>query len=289
MNIKTLFKGALIASAFVSVAAQAATIPLPAGTAILEDDNVEFVLDAQGNLKTSGALVVGDRLRAFIAFENVLNGQNTVFTDLGGSRELTGVSEIEIAAINGSTIVFKPSAAFEAVYGAGATAALFVDTTADFTTGCNVTSIAECETTAGNGDHFLTAGFADADDFWIASSSFPFDLSVASVEAVAATSAVTKLGVAQYALSILENNTGYGFNEQVSALSPFIAAGGGDDGLTDIIGSGDILGGAGLSNGFFARSDFDFQLDRIPEPGSVALFGLGLIAAGALGRRRKAK
>lgn len=288
MKVYNLLKSTLLASAMLSTAASAVNIPLPPGTAILEDDNLEYIMDANGDVKTSGALEVGDSLVAFISFEKVLNGASTTITELGGSnaKELTGISVIEIADITGGVLTFKPSAIFEATYGAGAVAALFSDSPSNFGTDCHLGGIAECLTEATDGDHWLTAGFGDPDDFWFATSTLP-GAGFTDIAAVASAAAVTKVGAANYALSILENNTGFGFNEQVSAISPLVTVGG--DGFTDIIGSGDVLGGAGLTSPFFARSDFDFQLDRIPEPGSVALFGLGLIAAGALGRRRKAK
>lgn len=287
MNIKNIIKNSLFAGALLfGATSQAATIPLPPGVAILEDDNLEYILDAQGNLKETGALEVGDRLRAYVTFQAVVNGQSQVHANLGGALELTGVSEIEIASITGGLITFKPSAAFEAVYGTGAMAALFSDSPADFGTDCHLAGPAQCELEATNGSHWMTTGFADADDFWIATDSLGGGFT--SIDLVKALPAVTKVATANFALSILENNTGSQFNEQLSVLSPVFALGGGDDAMTDILGSGDVLGGAGLENGFFARSDFDFQLDRIPEPGSIALFGLGLLAAGSLGRRRKA-
>lgn len=266
----------------------AAFVPLPPGIAVLEDDNIEYVLDANGQLKTSGALVVGDRLRAVVTFTAVRDGANQEFIGLGEpGLELTGISEIEIADINVATgvITFKPSASFEATYGAGAMATLFSQNPGDFDIGCNTISIAACETAATNGAHWLTAGFGDLDDFWYASSVYPFNLASASIEAVAGAAATAKVGAANYGLSILANSTGYMFNQQFSDVAAALP--GGDDSMVDIVGSGDILGGAGLSNGFFARSDFDFQLNRIPEPGTIAVFGMGLLALGFGVRRNK--
>lgn len=286
MKFNNFVKSSIAGAALITAAsAQAAFVPLPSGITVLEDDNVEIVLDAQGNLKTSGVLEVGDRLRAVITFNAIQNGMGQEHISLGApGLEVTGISEIEIASIDAMTgvIHFKPSAAFEAVYGVGAVASLFSQSNGDFSVGCNQISIAACESTATNGQHWLTAGFADDDDFWFASSTFPFNLSTGTIESVMASAATAKLGVAQYGLSILQNDTGYDFEQQFCFLCQ------GSDKQTDLIGSGDILGGAGLGNGYFARSDFDFQLDRIPEPASLAVFGAGLLALAGWRRRKSA-
>lgn len=257
---------------------------MPGGIAIIEDDNKELVLDAFGAIKTSGVLVVGDRLRAVVSFQAIANPDFSTFQHLGltETAELTGISEMEIAAIGpGGDFIFKPSASFEATYGVGAMVAMFADSTPDLDMSCATQAI--CEAAATNGDSWMVAGFGDADDFWVASGAFPGGLT-ADIADIAALPAVTKLGVANYALSILDNDTGYILNEQFSPLSGFIVPGG--DGMTDIVGSGDILGGAGLAGPYIARSDFDFQVN-VPEPTSIALMGLGLL--GVVASRKKIK
>jgi hypothetical protein len=295
MQFNNLVKGFIVAGTLFASAAQAASIPLAEGIAILEDDNLEYALDANGVLKTTGTLVVGDRLRAVITFQSSVDSANNEVADLGApGRELTGISEIEIKAIDTASglITFGASDDFEAVYGTGAMAALFSQNVGDFLTSCHTISIAACETAATNGSEWMTVGFEDVDDFWIASGGLQttqglIPLASATIEGILATGPGTAIGTANYNLSILENNTGYEFNQQFSVAADAVKGITGGDGFVDLIGSGNLLGGAGLQSGYFARSDFDFQLDRIPvpEPSTLAIFGLGLLGLGFRARR----
>ena len=292
MQFNNLVKGFIAAGALFVSATQAATIPLAEGVAILEDDNLEYVLDENGDLKTSGTLEVGDRLRAVITFAASVDGVNNVIANFGApGRELTGISEIEITEISAAGLVtFGASSSFEAEYGTGAVAALFAQNTGNFFTNCHTIGITECESTATDGTHWLTAGFGDMDDFWFASGGFQvgpavLPLASATIEDIQLVSATSIVGNANYNLSILENNTGYEFREQYSFAADFVKGVTGGDGFVDLIGSGNLLGGQGLENGYFARSDFDFQLDRIPEPSTLAIFGLGLLGLGFRARR----
>lgn len=283
MKLKSIVSAVLAAGAMASANA----FVLFPGLTQLEDDNREYLIKGTGNTSTS--LEVGDRLRGVIKFQAIVQLNAPFASDNSISPEITGIFETVVTSITNvdanpnvaELIVFGPSASFQAQYGLGATVALYTGGTNLNINACP--TIAACETAATDGSLWAVAGFGDADDVWFSTDS---RLNFASVAVINGTSQVADIN---YSQTILVNNTGYTFNsidlDCLSAGGLFPCAG---DGKTDLVGSGAIKGGAGLTNGYQARSDIDVTFSVVPEPGSLALVGLALAGIGLSARRRKA-
>ncbi len=268
--------------------AQAAVI-LPGGEISFEDDNVELFRAAStsgaiGDLLGAGDSIggMGIEIWSVVTFQRSLLGGITEVQDFDvGSDELTGVSAIRIESVSpdGNSFIFGPSPFFEATYGTGAMAALFTESVGDLDIPtCTLDN--SCDVKATNGTHWATVGLADGDDFWTSTGVLPVPLNSITVGQVSALGDTTKVAVANFGLSVLENNTGAAITGMFNALT------GGTD---DVIGSGDVLGGAGLGVPFAARSDFDARISAaaVPAPAPLALVGLGLLGM-AVFRKRKA-
>lgn len=283
IKLKPWVMGAGLALAALSTPTMAVTWFLP--TTSFEDNNIDRVFDNNSN----GLIDLGDRLVAVAEFETTsgnFSGQGPDPT----VQEITAVSDVTIVGVLGSgTLILAPTGAGGLLGGfaAGTMVALFSDTTPDL----NVVNaacggLASCTSLAGLGlidgsTVFMTAGFfGDADASWTSTPA----AGGTSIATVKGGNANAKFGAFNFALDIDINNTGISFAEQ--SCAPFCAPGG--DGKIKLVGSGDILGGVGLTaaSGWTARSDSDFGVVPIPEPASLGLMGAGLVA---FGFRRRAQ
>lgn len=282
-----------------------------------EDDDLDFhytvVENEDGSMSlvpdTSYILNEGDVLIAALEIGRTYDPNGTGEDFLAPDEELTGIAAIQVIDVvdtgfGTANILFGPvDLGLNAVLGLGSTGvtvadgdagegamvALWLDDSPDFSPNPpNCATISECIDLASDGALWQVDGFSgEGDEGWVAIGA-QTDTSI-----VLGAQAEEKLGSYNYALSILTNNTGKEFGQRPCPVVLQAAGLCTGDGLSDLTGSGDVLGGAGLpdsliTDGVVARSDFDFGLNPIPEPATLALMATGLIGFGAV-RRRKAK
>ncbi len=257
-----------------------------------QDDDLAWV-ERQGQIITSGDLAVGDRIRGVIEFEQTYSvlppgNQNTVLP-----HELTGVYDLTIAGIFGGTapggvgctiltpcgLTIVPTAGAFSV--AGTFIRMYLDPTPNLdTVGVNCVSLADCIAKATDGAHWADLGFnGDPNELFAVTNMASINLG--ALLGAASTSAV---GTEVFFLNILTNNTGIASFTPLACVSSGCPAGG--DGAVQVIGSGQLKGGQGLTNGAVTRSDVDAQVSPVPEPGVLALISMGMLGA-AFARRRR--
>ena len=269
---------------------------------LFEDDDVDFLIKGAGNTQ-AGIIEEGDLLYAVVEL-----------TDSAGSEiqpeELTGLSIIEVGSIIPSglpgiaTIIFQPpTLGFDFYSGAaplpdgagaaggGAMVAYYLDDTPELDISADkivagspsCTTLALCTAQASDGDIWMVAGFdGDPDEYWVAPGA------QLTTDVVNVGDPANRFGLFNAGLSVIVNQTGKKL--VLNDLDCGVFCGAGGDGKVDNIGSGNINGGGEniIPSEWFATSDFDMTLKAVPTPGTLALFGVGLLGLGRMSRRNKA-
>jgi len=274
-----------------------------------QDDDVDAVFRPVGGQLgaplQSGTLSVGD---VFVSVLEIPTFAINGVAAIPAGQEMTGVAAIQVVSIigagAGAQYIFAPySGGLNQVLalgghgpianggaGQGAMIALWLNGAPGAGTdrnlvldaallggATNCTSVADCIDQASRGSLFQVDGFTgDVDNFWTATQ---ISAGGGDIGTVLATPNTTLIAGFNFGLGTFFNAGGpVGFLCGPPDATP------GDE-CVQFLGSGTIVGGAGLSNGFIAHSDFDAQKNVIPEPGILALLGAALLGFGARRKR----
>ncbi len=276
-------------------AAQAATVASISqsyGLFQWEDDDGEMQgVDLNGN----GLLDVGDTLTGVIEVTKI----NQLIAPFS-SALMDGITNTHLSAVFTTEVKAKVAGSglstfdytFGPVGGATGTMISFYEEAIDDLNILGCATDAICKSFVTDGTLILDLGFVgDIDEFWFADEVQGDNIAVFDL-----LSNSTKVGVGNFGLSVTGvNNVGTllesqntCFNEPGEGILTCISGIPADgNNRVQWLGSTDILGGIN-STAYPGTSDADLQAEAVPEPGTLALLGmgLGLLGFGMSAKRR---
>ncbi len=276
----TKFKTSLVAASFAILAlasfgSKAAVInsQFTLGVNQIEDTDVERIIDSSGAVKTTGDFAVGDTIQTILRW-NTVNA--TVISDaLPSPYQLTTYAELTVSNITDlgggvASITFAPSGNL----GAGVFANIYERTSAVQPSFDQTVAPTTGISNVMSQTLIAQLGIGEADDFWTVTSL----LDIAAAAGLSAQDPQVSNG--QFGLSVLAN----------PGSLPIQANGivGADGNLHAVVGNASAYQrGPGINTGWLVGSNTTAQFAAVPEPGPLALLGLGLAVMGGLSLARK--
>jgi hypothetical protein len=278
----------LVAVPAVSHAALINALLTPGVVNEIQDTDAERIVDAQGNVVTSGNFQVGYTIQSILRFDTA--NSETIADTLVSPYKLTSYSELLIAGITGvQTISGVDVPTNAACTAADAKCALVMAPTGALGAGVMANlyegptfsqSAAPATGIAGvMGNTLITqVGIAKSTDFWFAivSNANPID-QIGIIASAGATAG--QAGQFIFGLSVISNPGGLWYEPQQMT--------GTFGNQHDVIGNGSAYARSpGVNSGWLLSSNTLIQF-VVPEPGSLALVGALVVAAGVASTRRK--
>lgn len=264
--------------AFLPVASHAALINdmLNAGLNTIQDSDAERVVDSEGNVLSSGQYAIGDAIQAVIRFDTV----NAV--SIGDAHpapyQLTGVAYLPITSITVLNDMGDANPANDVIQvnfgNTGQILAAVFERLAGDTSFLLAMDPNTAWDTILNEQTFVSyLGLGEADDFWSATT-------VNDISTIALAQGSGQVAAGVFGLSQMGGNLPLVPN---GILSPV------DGNMHDIIGDASVYGReTGVNTGWQVSSNINASF-TVPEPGTLALLGLGLMGIGASSLRRRRK